>query len=111
MTPFDLAEGNPGAMTFMLIAYNSYPILADKAFRRMESYRITGCELYMLWNDCCDKDTKMALEAALCCEIGFLKDHINKRGGRGLRISIEDLVEAINRQMLKKTPIDFDELW
>lgn len=111
MALFELVEGNPGAMTFVRIAYTSYPDLANLAFSRMELNGITGSALYMLWNDCCDKDTKMALEAAFCCEIGFLKDHINKRGGRGLRISIEDLVEAKNRQMLRKTPIDFDELW
>ena len=58
MTPFDIAEGNPGAMTFMLSAYNSYPDLANLALFRMERNRITGSALYMLWNDCCDRDTK-----------------------------------------------------
>lgn len=51
----------------------------------------------------------MAIEAAFYCEIGFLKDHINKRGGRGLRISSEDIVKAKIKKR-RKTPIYFDEL-
>lgn len=110
MALFELVEGNPGAMTFVRIAYTSYPDLANLAFFRMERNGITGSALYMLWNDCCDRDTKMAVEAALYCPLGFLKDHINKRGGRGLRISIEDIVKAKNRKKRRKTPIYFDEL-
>lgn len=108
-TPFDLAEGNLGAMTFILTAYTNYPILADKAFFRMESNGITGYALYMLWNDCCGRDTEMAIKAAFYCKLGFLKDHINKRGGRGLRISSEDIVKAKSKKR-RKTPIYFDEL-
>ena len=93
MTPFDIAEGNPGAMTFMLSAYNSYPDLANLAFFRMERNGITGSALYMLWNDCCDRDTKLAVEAALYCPLGYLKYHINKKGGRGIRIESKDVIE------------------
>ena len=104
MTPFDIAEGNPGAMTFMLSAYNSYPDLADRALFRMQTNGITGCALYMLWNDCCDRDTKMAIVAALYCPIGFLKDHINKRGGRGIRIEVEDIVKFKNNPKYWQQP-------
>ena len=104
MTPFDIAEGNPGAMTFMLSAYNSYPDLANLALIRMERNGITGSALYMLWNDCCDRDTKMAVEAALYCPLGFLKDHINKRGGRGIKIEIEDIVEFKNNSKYWQNP-------
>ena len=96
MALFELVEGNPGAMTFVRIAYTSYPDLADYAFFRMECNGITGSALYMLWNDCCNRDTKMAVEAALYCPLGFLKDHINKGGGRGIKIEIKDLVEFKN---------------
>ena len=104
MTPFDIAEGNPGAMTFMLSAYNSYPDLANLALFRMERNGITGSALYMLWNDCCDRDTKMAVEAALYCPLGFLKYHINKRGGRGIKIEIEDIVEFKNNSKYWQNP-------
>ena len=104
MTPFDIAEGNPGAMTFMLSAYNSYPDLANLALFGMERNGITGSALYMLWNDCCDRDTKMAVEAALYCPLGFLKDHINKRGGRGIRIKVEDIVKFKNNPKYWQQP-------
>ncbi len=104
MTPFDIAEGNPGAMTFMLSAYNSYPDLANLALFRMKCNKITGSALYMLWNDCCDRDTKMAVEAALYCPLVFLKDHINKRGGRGIRIEVEDIVKFKNNPKYWQQP-------
>ena len=104
MALFELVEGNPGAMTFVRIAYTSYPDLANPAFFRMKRNGITGSALYMLWNDCCDRDTKMAVEAALYCPLGFLKDHINKRGGRGSKIEIEDLVEFKNNSKNWQNP-------
>ena len=107
MALFELVEGNSGAMTFVRIAYTSYPDLANLAFFRMERNGITGSALYMLWNDCCDRDTKMAVEAALYCPLGFLKDHINKRGGRGSKIEIEDLVEFKNTSKYWQNPDPF----
>ena len=104
MALFELVEGNPGAMTFVRIAYTSYPDLANLAFFRMERNGITGSALYMLWNDCCDRDTKLAVEAALYCPLGFLKDHINKRGGRGIKIEIKDLVEFKNNSKYWQNP-------
>lgn len=105
MALFELVEGNPGAMTFMLSAYNSYPDLADRALFRMQTNRITGSALYMLWNDCCDRDTKMAVEAALYCPLGFLEHHINKRGGRGIRIEVEDIVKFKNNPKYWQQPV------
>ena len=102
MALFELVEGNPGAMTFVRIAYTSYPDLANLAFFRMERNGITGSALYMLWNDCCNRDTKMAVEAALYCPLGFLKDHINKRGGRGIRIESKDVIEFMNNSKYRQ---------
>ena len=104
MALFELVEGNPGAMTFVRIAYTSYPDLANPAFFRMERNGITGSALYMLWNDCCDRDTKLAVEAALYCPLGFLKDHINQKGGRGIRIESKDVIKFKNNSKYWQNP-------
>ena len=57
MVSFDLCEGNPGAFTFMMEAYDLNMFKAEGAFQRMQDNNIRGAKLYYLWNDCCDKNT------------------------------------------------------
>jgi len=54
---FDLSKGNPGALRFLVglmepenIAF-SLDIMA-----KIETCRIKGTDLYVLWSDLCDKD-------------------------------------------------------
>ena len=103
MIPFEMAEGNPGTLTFILSAYNDYPMTASRAMFRMEKNGITGCALYMLWNDCCNRDTRMALEAARYCPIKYLKEHINKEGGYGFEIS-KEVISKHKNLMLQLNP-------
>lgn len=51
MVSFDICEGNPGALTFLMQAYDVDMFGAERAFQRMQDNGITGCKLYMLWND------------------------------------------------------------
>ena len=76
--------GNPGAMTFYVQAHDicvyrgfilSYA--AQKAFDRMLENDITGDKLYMLWNDCCDRDTEKALKVIMDHDIDDIVEHIN----------------------------------
>lgn len=62
MVTFDLCEGNPGALTFMMAAYDKYLFFAERAFARMRDNGIKGSKLYMLWNDCCDRDISKAVD-------------------------------------------------
>ena len=52
MVTFDICKGNPGALTFVMLAYEYNPYRAEAAFRRMQNNGITGDKLYMLWNVC-----------------------------------------------------------
>lgn len=58
MVSFDICEGNPGALTFLIDAYGIDIFGAERGFQRMQNNNITGSKLYMLWNDCCDRDTE-----------------------------------------------------
>lgn len=85
MVSFDLCEGNPGALSFMGQAYAVDMFRAEDAFQRMQDNKISGSKLYMLWNDCCDRDTKKALEIMLNNDIDDIVKHINFEAGRGIR--------------------------
>lgn len=93
MVSFDLAEGNPGCLTFMMEAYmgGGMPsaFKAEKAFQRMQSYNIKGAKLYMLWNDCCNRNTPRTLDIMLEKPIEDILEHINYEGGRGISYSEE----------------------
>ena len=85
MVAFTLCEGNLGALAFMLEAYTKFdPFRAEQGFQRMQDNGIYGSRLYMLWNDCCDKDTKKAVDIMCEYSIGDIVQHINYSGGRGI---------------------------
>ena len=83
MVSFDLCQGNPGAMTFMLEAYGldkngelRDPFKAESAFSRMEEAGIKGSNLYCLWADCCGKDTDKAIDIMISKPIEEILDHL-----------------------------------
>ena len=86
MVSFDICAGNPGAMTFLMQAYATNPFKAERAFQRMQDNGITGSRLYMLWNDCCDRDTAHALKVMLNMSVENIVRYINYEGGRGIKI-------------------------
>lgn len=86
MVTFDICKGNPGALTFVMLAYEYNPYRAEAAFRRMQNNGITGDKLYMLWNDCCDRDVEQALVNMECMSMEEIVSHINYEAGRGIPI-------------------------
>ena len=93
MVSFDMCEGNIGALSFMTFAYapsKSMPEImkAERAFQRMQDNNITGSKLYMLWNDCCNRDTEYALNIMLNNSIEDINKHINYEGGRGIPYAV-----------------------
>ena len=86
LVSFDICEGNPGTLTFLMEAYQIHPFRAEAAFKRMQDAGITGSRLYMLWNDCCERDTESAVEIMRSKEINFIRQHIDGGCGRGIPI-------------------------
>lgn len=85
MVSFDICNGNIGALTFLMEAYDIDLFGAEKAFQRMQDNNITGSRLYMLWNDCCNRDTKKALRIMKDNSIQDIVEHINYENGRGIK--------------------------
>ncbi|MBR3243725.1 MAG: hypothetical protein IKF90_13695 [Parasporobacterium sp.] len=84
MVSFDICEGNPGALTFLMQAYSMYMFKAEEAFQRMQDHGITGSKLYCIWNDCCKRDTDAAVNAMLEKPIDEIQEHINGENGYGI---------------------------
>lgn len=84
LVTFDLCEGNPGALNFMTSAYHYNPFKAERGFARMRDNNITGAKLYMLWNDCCNRNTKRTIDIMIKESIDDIVRHINYEGGRGV---------------------------
>ena len=89
---FDICKGNPGALDFLIRAYDLDMFAAEKGFSRMENAEITGSWLYILWNDCCNRDTKKAIRAMNEIDIEVIKDHVFRPRG----LPFEELVGAKN---------------
>lgn len=86
-----LSEGNPGAMTcicgILKKAENNIDVV--KYLLVFDSLEIYGAKLYMLWNDCCDRDfDKLFKIIDFLVEGRYTKEkileHINYEGGRGI---------------------------
>lgn len=86
MVNFNICEGNPGALMFLVQAYQMQMFRAEKAFQRMEDNGIRGDKLYMFWNDCCDRDTGMTINLMIEWPIEKIVEHINYDGGRGIPV-------------------------
>lgn len=76
--------GNIGALSFFCEGLKFDTMKANEGFARMYENGITNDKLYMLWNDCCDRDTKRAVYIMLHDNIDSIHKHINYGNGRGI---------------------------
>lgn len=84
MDIYSVASGNIGAFTFMMDALKKDPVKAQEALKELATKDIVGDKLYMLWNDCCNRDTDMTVKIALEHTIEDIEKHINYEHGRGI---------------------------
>lgn len=89
MVDFSICQVNNGAISFLSEAYSpirGWPEIAkaEIAFQRMYNNDIKGVLLYILWNDCCDRNTDKALRIMRDNSIEDILKHINAAGGRGI---------------------------
>lgn len=99
MVSFNIIQGNPGTLTFIADAYNNHNVfIAESAFQRMQDHGIIGDKLYMLWNDCCGRDTDRALVIMLTHPIDEIRYHINYENGHGIPYDERKSEVEINEQ-------------
>lgn len=88
--PEQFAAGNPGAAQFVAEAYLKNALRAEEGFLKMISIGVVGAKLYMLWNDCCDRDTALAVAVMNNLTEGEILRHINYEQGRGIPFTAEE---------------------
>ena len=85
----EYCKGNPGAIGFLMESLQFEQTedkhgMAISGFERMKINGITADKLYMLWNDCLNRDTKRAIYIMLHDNIQNIHRHINYGKGRGI---------------------------
>ena len=89
----EMCKGNPGALSFIMEAYHFSPFGAEECMQRMKKLDITGDKLYMLWSDCCSRDTELTLTMMEKASDEQLSYYLNYEHGRGRKFSLENLKE------------------
>lgn len=59
-----VTDGNPGALAFVLDCIHTSEDSA-LGLMRMEKFNVIGEYLYVLWNDCCSRDTEKAIRVMI----------------------------------------------
>lgn len=83
-TPFDiitdLSDGNPGALTFLMEAFNEGVPEFFPTVLKLDTAEIYGPEAYILWNDCCDRDIKKTIQMIKKLDVDELRSYVIDRG-------------------------------
>ena len=76
-----MSQGNPGAMTAIMALMKETPIIdPDSAFAEIgpilmfDTYEIYGSDIYILWNDKCDKGCRKVNLLVRAVQLGFLPE-------------------------------------
>lgn len=112
-----LAGENPGALAFIMEAGKMFDERADKGFKRMQAHNITGSKLYILWNDCCARNTEKAIRVMFEEDIDVIIKHVT-HAGRGIpfadKVTVvleheaaQELIKAIQRVINYDNDNDF----
>ena len=96
-----LSEGNPGAMTTLfeiMKHFDNNEVEFLGTFLVIDSMELYGSHLYMLWNDCCDRDISKVIKVIRKYCDGEISDNdISERiKNVGYGKSFDDLLEAKN---------------
>lgn len=75
-----LADGNIGAIAFISDVLDKCAKEKDEiaalALTRAKAFNIVGTKLYLLWNDCCNKDTDKAIRVLAEHSKDDIMDHL-----------------------------------
>ena len=82
-----MAEGNPGAASAMIDMLSANETKGTFGLLYLDTLGIYGEKLYMLWNDCCGRDSTKVFDTL---------DYF-----RSGKISEEDIFENLNRPRAK----------
>ena len=79
-----MSKGNPGALSAIMEMVSTNSEYAPCAIERMKYLDITGDKFYMIWNDCCNRDTEKTLKVMIENSKEDILTHLNYENGRGI---------------------------
>lgn len=98
MVSTEICNYHPGALTFMMAAYHEYLPEADLAFQRMLDNGIVGDQLYILWYECCNKNTYATLQVMINNDIDDIKRHINYNRMNCIKYDIKEETNHVQEE-------------
>ena len=87
-----MAEGNPGALTFLMEALNEDQMNMMNIILSADVLEIYGSKLYMLWNDACNREVSKVRDVFDAWITGALsKERIHENLNQGRAKPFEEL--------------------
>lgn len=81
------AQGNPGAMTFLMELFEKYLHCSIPIMMKLENCpSIKGTNLYVLWSDLCDKDMEKVCRLCETCPSDILEDACSRQDYSGIEL-------------------------
>lgn len=109
-----LSDGNPGAATCLMEMYNSAEIVDPQhmlggvgAILQFDTYGIYGTDIYILWSDQCNRDTRRLHVLMRATQLGiFDLSRLKELAGDQDRTNIisEDEFVALDEQVCERLP-------
>ena len=105
-----MGEGNPGAINVLMTLMGDQSLKIDPdnlmgglgTILFLDTLGIYGSNIYLLWNDCCDRNLPAMLTVLRACQLGILPQQevhssIEGKFGRGtnLRTKCDELIKKV----------------
>ena len=82
----NLANGNPGAFSFLMELVTQHPEKAISIIDTIERTSIVGTDLYVLWSDLCNKDMNKVEKLCKNCPNDVLIDACSRQDYSGIKL-------------------------
>lgn len=107
-----MSDGNPGALTALLELFQNTARVDPDNFMReygsillLDMFEIYGTDIYILWNDICDRDIVNTIALIRAVQMGIisielLKDICSRRDGSGKSmINVDEVYSKVSGQL------------
>lgn len=84
-----MSEGNPGCLLFFIELLKEDENIFWKIVIKLDVSEIYGSQIYMLWNDCCNRDTQKTIRMIRKLDIDTLRSYVVDKG-RGTKYIEEE---------------------
>lgn len=75
-----MSDGNPGCLSFLMDLASKDTMLFCSVALKLDSAELYGSEVYMLWNDCCGRDTDKTVRMIKSLDNETLRSYVVDRG-------------------------------